>query len=279
MRIDLHVHSHASDGHLAPAAVVAAAAAGGLHVLALADHDTVAGVAEAQAAGPAAGVRVISAIEVTARHGAAEVHVLGYHVDPAAAALRDHEARSAHRRTDRMRRMVERLNEQGVPVTWDEVIRAAGPEAASLGRPHLARALMAAGHVRSFSEAFDRWLRDGGSAFVDTQFPSVEEAIALIHDAGGLAVWAHPPLDAFDGCIRPFAEWGLDGVEVWRPATLPADAQRMLAATRALGLFPTGGSDWHGPHRGPLGDFHVREEWVREVLDARPWSPRPTRAG
>jgi predicted metal-dependent phosphoesterase TrpH len=267
-RVDLHVHSHASDGALSPTAVVRAAIEGGLHVLALADHDTAAGVAEAQAAAEGLLLSIVPAIEVSAKHGEAEVHVLGYWIDPAAESIRLHCEASVERREDRMRRMVGKLQEQGVGIEFEDVVRAAGPDAASIGRPHLARALLAGRHTRYYGEAFDRYLRDGGSAFVSTEFPSVREAIETIHGAGGLAVWAHPPIDLFDREIRSFVTCGLDGVECYRPNTLPVESHLLETACRTLGLIPTGGSDWHGPHRNRLGEFYVRGPDVQEVLAA-----------
>ncbi|HET6231299.1 MAG TPA: PHP domain-containing protein [Longimicrobiaceae bacterium] len=267
-RIDLHIHTHASDGHLAPGAVVRAADAAGMDLIAITDHDTAAGVPEALEAAGGLNVRVIPGIEISTSHGAAEIHVLGYFVDAASEPVQRHQRGSVLRREDRMRRMVGRLQEQGIPIEFDAVVAAAGPEAASIGRPHLARALLAAGHTRYYGEAFDLYLRDGGSAFVSTEFPSVREAIDTIHGAGGLAVWAHPPLDLFDAEIRGFAELGLDGVECYRPNTPPADAFLFETAARTLGLLTTGGSDWHGPHRSKLGDFTVRPHDIREFLEA-----------
>lgn len=265
--IDLHIHSHASDGHLSPTALVDAAVAGGLDVIALTDHDTTAGVPEALEAARERPIRVIPGIEVSTRHGGLEFHILGYFVDPAADALVRYQAGSAGRRADRMRRMVRKLQEQGIGVDYEDVVQAAGPEAASIGRPHLARALLAGGHTRTYGEAFDRYLADGGSAFVETEFPTVREAIEMIRAAGGVAVWAHPPMEAFDREIRTFAEWGLAGVECFRPTTPPAESLLFETAGRSLGLFPTGGSDWHGPHRTRLGDYYVRPHEVREILE------------
>ncbi|HEX7239317.1 MAG TPA: PHP domain-containing protein [Longimicrobiaceae bacterium] len=265
-RIDLHLHSRASDGHLTPTALVDAAVAGRLDVIALTDHDTVAGVRDAVEAGRERPIRVIPGIEVSTLHGEAEIHVLGYHVDPENPALRAHGEGSGTRRVDRARQMVRRLQEQGVRIEFEDVLREAGPDAASIGRPHIARALLASGQTRYFGEAFERYLADGGSAFVRTEFPSVRDAIEMIHGAGGVAVWAHPPAALFDREVRTFAEWGLDGVECFRPNTPPAESLLLETGARALGLFPTGGSDWHGPQRTRLGDFAVREEDVRELL-------------
>jgi hypothetical protein len=266
IRIDLHIHSHASDGHLSPTAVVDAAVAGGLDVIALTDHDTAAGVPEAVEAARERSITIIPGIEVSARHGDAEVHVLGYFVDPLAPSMRAHVDASVDRRQDRMRRMVERLQGLGLSVEYEDVLAAAGPDAASLGRPHLARALLARGQVSRYGEAFERYLADGGAGFVDTEFPSVPEAIDTIRQAGGVAVWAHPPVEMFDREIRTFASYGLAGVECFRPTTPPAESLLFETAARSLGLLRTGGSDWHGPHRSRLGDFAVQVEEVRELL-------------
>lgn len=268
-RVDLHIHSHASDGQLPPAGVVRAALAGRLDVIALTDHDTVAGVREALEAARGQPITVVPGIELSTEHGPHEIHVLGYFVDPDSEALRAHHARASDRRAGRMREMVRKLQEQGVGVELEQVLRIAGPEAASLGRPHLARALQAGGHTRSVSEAFELYLKDGGSAFVATEFPSVREAIDTIHAAGGVAVWAHPELEVFEREVRTFAGWGMNGIECFRPNTPPVEAMLFDRVARDMGLFRTGGSDWHGPHRGRLGDWAIRWDEVREMLESR----------
>lgn len=268
LRVDLHIHTHASDGQLPPAGVVRAALAGRLDVIAITDHDTAAGVAEALEAAAGTPLRVIPGIELSTRHDDLELHILGYHVDPRSEAIRRYEDGAGERRAERMRRMVARLQALGAGIRFEDVVRVAGPEGRSLGRPHLARALVEAGQVRSVAEAFERWLRDGGPAFVESEFPDVRAAIELIHAAGGVAVWAHPPLEVFDREIRRFAAWGLDGVECYRPNTPPVESHLFVTVARELGLLATGGSDWHGPHRGRLGDFAVRGDDVRAVLAA-----------
>lgn len=278
MKIDLHIHSHASDGHVAPAQVVAAAVAGGLDMIALTDHDTAAGVAEARQAARATELQVIPGIEVSTRFEDADLHILGYWIDPESAAIREHQTASAVRRQDRMRRMVERMQQLGAAVSYDEVVATAGPETRSLGRPHLARALLAGGHIASYGEAFDRYLRDGGPAFVAQDFPTVREGIEMIHAAGGFAVWAHPPIEVFDRVVREFTDWGLDGIECYRPNTPPAQSLLFETAARDLDLFPTGGSDWHGPFRMALGTFYVQEKDVGGLLRAaaeRAGIPKP----
>jgi 3',5'-nucleoside bisphosphate phosphatase len=265
MKIDLHLHSHVSDGQLSPTALVQGAAAGGLAVLALTDHDTAAGVPEALLAAEGLPVRVIPGIEVSTRHGEREYHVLGYWIDPHSEPIQRYQQFAVGRRVRRMEGMVGKLREMGIPITYEEVATAAGP-ARSIGRPHLARALLAGGHTRYYGEAFERFISDSGPAFVAERFPTPEEAIATIHAAGGVAVWAHPPLDVFASELPRFVEWGLDGVECFRPTLTGAEIQMLEYSARARGLFPTGGSDWHGPHRAPLGDFFVGPHEVRELL-------------
>jgi predicted metal-dependent phosphoesterase TrpH len=268
-RVDLHIHTHASDGQLSPTAVVNAAARGRLDVIAITDHDTVAGLHEALAAARSLPLEVVPGVELSTRHGPHEIHVLGYFIDPDSPALREYQSAAGDRRAGRMQEMVRRLQGLGVGVEFEDVLRMAGPEASSLGRPHLARALQAAGHTRSVGEAFDLYLKDGGSAFVETAFPSVREAIDTIHQAGGVAVWAHPDLPVFDAEVRTFAGWGLNGIECFRPTTPPVESMLFDKVAREMGLFRTGGSDWHGPHRGRLGDWAIRSDEVRELLDLK----------
>ncbi|MFO7262480.1 MAG: PHP domain-containing protein [bacterium] len=266
MRIDLHLHSTASDGSLDPAGLVRAAAAAGLDVVALADHDTTAGVpAAVEAAGDA--VRVIPALEVSTSDMGAELHILGYFVDPTHAALLEYARSAARRREERVRAMVERLNGLGVPVSMEDVLAEAPPRTRMLGRPHIARALVRRGHVGSIAEAFERYLGDGRPAFEPMDLITPAHAIELIHLAGGLAVWAHPPLDGFEAQARRLAALGLDGVECFRPRVAAEDARRLRTLAASLDLFASGGSDWHGDADGPLGAFHLVREQVPELME------------
>lgn len=266
MRIDLHIHSTASDGAYPPGKVVSRARAGGLDLIALADHDTVAGVAAATTA--AAGhPRVIPAIEVSATSGDRHFHILGYFIDPEAAPVREYGERAQHARVARMRQMIERLAVLDIPVELDAVIEEAGAGVSSLARPHLARVLHAAGHVGSVAEAFDRFIGDQGPAFVAARLVDVPGAIRLIHDAGGLAIWAHPPMEAVDQELPAFVEAGLDGLECYRPRVAEPDLNRLLSAVRQHGLVATGGSDWHGDWHGELGTFHLGHDKLQEFLE------------
>lgn len=273
MKIDLHLHSHVSDGDLSPAALVAAAIAAGLDLVALTDHDTAAGVADAIQAAAGSPLLVIPGIEISTRLPPHELHVLGYWIDPHSPPILAHQEASIRRRTDRMERMIDRLRAMGIGVSFEDVARAAGPEVRSIGRPHLARALLAGGFTRYYGEAFARYISDSGPAFVTQDFPSPAEAIATIHAAGGLAVWAHPPLELVAGLLPDFVAWGLDGLECFRPSLQPDDVERLRELALAHALLPTGGSDWHGPHRSGLGEFFIGPEKVSELLASRPIPP------
>jgi 3',5'-nucleoside bisphosphate phosphatase len=268
MRLDLHLHSDISDGRVAPRDVIRAAIAGGLDVVALTDHDTAAGVAAAKEAALGTRTFVIPGIEISTRFGAHDLHILGYWIDPFHPAILEHQRVAQGRREHRMHRMIAKLNELGIPVRFEEVLTAAGPTVEVLGRPHLARALLAGGHTRYFAEAFDRYLYDGGPAFVAEAFPTVADAVERIHAAGGLAVWAHPPRAVFEVEIARFAALGMDGVECLRPLVPPAESLYLEAGATAHGLLVTGGSDWHGPGHAELGDFAIRPHEIRTFLDS-----------
>lgn len=272
MRADLHLHSTASDGSLSPGAVVAAARAARLDVIALCDHDTVAGVAAAIAEARDA-VRVIPALEVSSSIEGRELHLLGYGIDAENPALLRYTGEAASARTVRMERMLEHLAARGIKVSLEEVLSSADVPPQCIGRPHLARALHTRGYVRTVSDAFDRYIGNEGPAYVQLDLLEPREAIELIHQAGGVAVWAHPRLDVFDRAVRGLRELGLDGVECYRPRLTPSEVQYFDTAARDLGLLRTGGSDWHGVWHGPLGDFALDDKDVGEFLRAIGFSP------
>ena len=259
--VDLHTHSTASDGALAPAAVVAAAREAGLAAVALTDHDTVAGVAAAEEAGRTLGVRVVPGVELSAVDGTREVHVLGLHVS----ATGDLERQLATVRTARHARairIVERLNHLGVPVSVETVL--ANAAGGAVGRPHIARAMVDGGWARDTRDAFDRFLADGRPAFVPKLRLSVADAIQLIHRAGGLAVIAHPGPDGTRARVEAQVAVGLDGLEVRHPGHGADDVARLGALVEHFGLVPSGGSDWHGTGEGVrmLGSQNVPLEWL-----------------
>jgi 3',5'-nucleoside bisphosphate phosphatase len=253
VRADLHSHSTASDGSLPPAAVMARARAAGLDAIALTDHDTVAGHAEARAALPP-GLTLVPGIELSCRLDGASLHLLGYLFDPAEPQLAAECAKLRAARVQRAQATVERLAALGAPLTWAQVQATAGGSV--VGRPHIARAMVAAGIVASQDEAFGPlWLGHGGRAHVARYALDPVRAIGLVHAAGGVTVLAHPraarrgPVVP-DVSIAALAAAGLNGIEVFHPGH--NDGERMLLATVAerLGLVPTGGSDDHGAATG-----------------------------
>jgi 3',5'-nucleoside bisphosphate phosphatase len=266
MRVDLHLHTWVSDGDVSPSQLVRLAAAAGLDAIAVTDHDTAAGVEEARIVAANLDISVIPGIEISTRWGDQELHILGYWIDPNSPPILEHQERAVTRRSVRMAEMVGRLQGMGIEITYSDVEAAAGPSVHVLGRPHLARALHVGGHTRFYGEAFLRFIGDSGPAYVAEGFPGPADAIEIIHSAGGAAVWAHPILATYRQALPQIVDWGLDGVECYRPGTDPADVSILESGARAFGLFPTGGSDWHGPQRCVLGDFAVPASAVAEVL-------------
>lgn len=268
MRLDLHIHSTASDGALSPMVVLEMAEAARLDVIALADHDTTAGVRRLNNLGVKGPIQVVPALEVSSTLDGREFHFLGYFVDPEADQIRRHEVRAIRLREKRMLGMIQRLEDQGVKVGFESVVAAAGPEGTALSRPHLAQALVAAGHVTSVPGAFDQFIGDEHPAFLPTSLLSPEEAIRLILDSGGIPVWAHPPEDRVESFIHRFVQAGLRGLEVYRPRHDPRYALRLEGLCRVWKLVMSGGSDWHGPGRGSdLGRFFVTAEEVSALLE------------
>ena len=266
MRLDLHLHTTASDGAWEPAEVVHGARSGGLHAIAITDHDTVAGVAEAQAAGEEAGVTVIAGCELSATLDERELHILGYGVDPTNAALLERGARARTRRRERMAEMVERLRDQGIEVDLDSVEEVAG-DGGMIGRPHLAEAMVDADHVGSVDEAFDRYIGDFHEAYVSTDLGSPQEAIEVIRAAGGVAVWAHPPSDLVDAVTPRLRDVGLRGLEAYRGNYRATKIRRYRDLAKAHGLVVSGGSDWHNPKRNEkLGRFWATWGQLKELL-------------
>ncbi|MBX3173088.1 MAG: PHP domain-containing protein [Gemmatimonadaceae bacterium] len=259
--VDLHAHSTASDGALPPTEAVAAAHAAGLRAFALTDHDTLAGIPEAQAKADALGLELIAGVELSVHHGEDEFHLLGLHVRDVEPLQQSLETIRGHRRT-RAEEMVLRLQSAGIDVTMEAVLAQAGTGA--IGRPHVARAMVAAGHVRDIREAFDRWLAYGKAAYVDKQRLDVADGIAMVHRTGGIAVIAHLGSDGTRALVEALVPEGLDGIEVRHPSHSREDEQRLTALTEHFGLVKSGGSDWHGAMHGArvLGAMKVPYAWV-----------------
>jgi predicted metal-dependent phosphoesterase TrpH len=258
MLIELQSHSTVSDGQLAPAEVVANAWEAGVTTLALTDHDAIAGVPEAKAAAEGLGVELVPAIEMSCVHEYAEdLHVCGYWVDLEQIAPACERAQQA--RVTRAGEIVERLRGWGFHLQLEDAIKEAG-DALSIGRPHIARAAGATGDLGPF---FEEYLVPGGKAFVPRKWPTAEQAIELIHDAGGAAVIAHPYWDIdspaeVEDLIRSL---GADGVEAFYPTHSREQTEHLLKLCDELDLVPTGSSDYHGPTHKTFAKFGAYETY------------------
>jgi hypothetical protein len=271
--IDLHLHTTASDGLCSPRELVERAAAAGVTTLAVTDHDTTAAVAEVEAHAAAAGIRFVPGIEITAIDDGADVHVLGYFLDTASPRLAAFLAAQRMSRVERVKAIAERLATFGVHVDPESVITTAGRhDGSSVGRPQVARALIAAGHAIDTNDAFERWLARGRPGFVPRNGATPEEVIAIIHEAGGLASLAHPGLTKVDGRIPALRDAGLDALEAYHSDHPPEIRGRYVVLATELGLLVTGGSDYHGdPAHGtapgmvalPPHEFERLSEWPR----------------
>lgn len=269
MKLDLHVHSTASDGTVPPEEVVDRAIAGGLDVVALADHDTVAGVERARRAAAGKRIHIIPAVEMSSTFAGTDIHILGYFVDTRSDVFARHTLRTRERRDARMLEMVERLSRQGIKVSREQLDEQRGSDEVAWSRPHLARALVRAGHVRSVPQAFAKLIGNDRPAYVPTRLATPEEAIRLILGANGLPVWAHPPAELFQRLLPRLVRAGLRGLEVYRATRRAIGVAELEKAADDDGLVVTGGSDWHGPEGGTqLGDFFVTGDEVAAFLGA-----------
>jgi predicted metal-dependent phosphoesterase TrpH len=272
---DLHTHSTFSDGTLDPEQVVELAAGRDLTGIALTDHDTTEGVERARKAAPATGLEVLLGCELSAEQDGGPVHVLGYGFDPAEPVFAARRAWIRDGRVGRARRMVERLRALGADVDLDRVLELAG--SGSVGRPHVARAMVEAGVVADVASAFTpEWIGTGGRAYVAKDTVGPVEAVELIRGAGGVAVLAHPSLHAGAGpvpepVIRAMAAAGLDGLEVDHPDQAAAERARLRALAGELGLEVTGASDCHGALYGyRLGVERTPDATVERLLARAP---------
>jgi predicted metal-dependent phosphoesterase TrpH len=248
MRIDLHLHTAASDGLLDPAALVQAVRAAGIEVCSITDHDTVDGLDEADPAAKAAGVTLVPGVELSAYWGRVEFHILGYFIDPTNPALRHFLEGTRHARHARLNAMLSRLQAMGMGVGAAEVLARA--KNGNVGRPHLARALVERGYVATADEAFDRYLGTDKPAYVPRPDVSIRDAIRVIRTAGGIASWAHPGLHNRDEAIADLVAAGLTAIEVYHPKHGFGGAGRYRRLARRHDLLATGGSDFHGVSEG-----------------------------
>jgi len=257
-RGDFHLHSTASDGVHSPAWVMETAAARGVEVLSLTDHDTTEGLAEARRAADRLGLRLIPGIELSTDLGKADVHLLGFGFDVRAKALQEFLRWQREGRLTRVATIVQILRENGMPIEVARVLEIAGE--ATVGRPHVARALLEAGHVSSVQEAFDRWLGNGKPADVNREKLEPADAIKMVHDHGGVVFVAHAVFigEDYPEAVEQLARWGLDGIETYYKHYDAATIAAHEALAARLGLAKSGGSDYHGlgnPDDREIGDI------------------------
>lgn len=263
---DLHTHTECSDGTLPPERLVQRAAERGLHVLSVTDHDTVEGVEAASKATEALDLQLVAGVELSITVDGTEVHLLAYGVDPTNSSLQKHLRSMRTARQERVRRIVERLRGEGIDLD-DDVLEEEIQESSSVGRPHVAEALVRAGHVDTIRQAFDRYLGREGPGFVaKPEFPA-QDALAMVHQADGIGVLAHPGHWTSSACIRHLVDAGLDGIETVHPSHDASLRQYYERLARGYDVLTTGGSDYHGrsededAHFGTLGMSQA--EWER----------------
>ncbi len=265
-RVDLHTHTLFSDGALTPAALVNRAIERGLSALSITDHDAIDALEPAREAAAQA-IEIVPGIEISCMHDGGELHVLGYFIDPKDERLSSRLIRFREERMQRAMAMVQRLTALGMPVDPERVLELAGPGV--IGRPHVAEALVQAGHVAHMDEAFKRFLGPHGQAFVPRPSFDAREAIALIHEAGGISVLAHAGVAFDEGRLEWLSEAGLRGIEIWHPQHGPVAVRRLRGLAARFGLLETGGSDFHGPHRGAdVGELPVPASALQKLKDA-----------
>jgi len=280
MFADLHLHTRYSDGTYTPAELVAAARSVGLSEIALTDHDTLDGCDEVEVLAVNAGIKFIPGTEITAELDGRELHILGYFLNKQHPELARELRVAQDIRQKRVRDMVARLNAREIPLSVDAVLEMA--KCSAPGRPHVARALVAAGYCASLDEAFERFLKKDRPGWVPKRKMSAARALELIHGAGGVAVMAHPGLNHDDRMVYRLGRMGLDGLECHHPKHGPAAVVRYEEMARELGLVVTGGSDCHGTSKArptigtvklPMTRVDALRERLAQRQEGKPFAP------
>jgi len=285
--IDLHLHTTASDGVMTPSEIVNYAKNKGLLAIAITDHDTIEGLEEGLFEGERIGLEVISGIEISAEHSPGSMHLLGFFIDIHHPTLKERLGYLQRARAERNPKMVEKLKKLGIDITFDEVLKASG--GGQVGRPHFAQVLLEKGYVRSFQEAFDRFLKKGASAYVEKMRFSAEESIRFINEANGVAVLAHPNTLQLNGyselenLILRLVKRGLKGIEAYYPEHSALEVAQYKTLAERHGLLVTGGTDYHGIEKNGLdigvgrGEMKLPYSIVENLKAVRRPSPRPGR--
>lgn len=267
--VDLHMHSTLSDGTLSVAEMVDVAAKRKLAAIAITDHDNIDSWNQGKSLADHAGIELIPGVEISSAWEGSDIHILGYFFDPSNLALNQMMDRSKRRRLLRAKAMVRKLDRLGMPIRFEKVLSYV--QGGTVGRPHIARALLEEEYVKTFQEAFERWLGPKCPAYVETDCLTPMEAIALIHNAGGAAVMAHPMHTDRDDVIPLMVEAGLKGIEVYCHRIPSAVRRKYQDIARRYNLVWTGGSDSHGERPGcpGIGSVKVARTVVEKLLEAR----------
>lgn len=281
--IDLHLHTTASDGVMTPSEIVNYAKNKGLLAIAITDHDTIDGLEEGLFEGERIGLEVIPGIEISAEHSPGSMHLLGFFIDIHHPILKERLGDLQRARAERNPKMAEKLKKLGIDITFDEVLKASG--GGQVGRPHFAQVLLEKGYVRSFQEAFDRFLKKGASAYVEKMRFSAEESIHFINEAHGMAVLAHPNTLQLNGysdlenLILRLVKRGLKGIEAYYPEHSALEVAQYKSLAERHGLLVTGGTDYHGIEKNGLdigvgrGEMKLPYSIVEDLKAARRPSP------
>ncbi len=265
--VDMHMHSTFSDGTYSPTDLVSFAIRKGLKAIALSDHDSVDGFTELAAAGAENGMEVMSGVELSCVHNGRDLHILGYGIDTTSQALAAELSKFRDTREDRGMKIIDKLAEVGVHIDKQAVLAKAGEGA--LGRPHIAEALLEAGYVSEFGEAFDKYIGEDGPAYVDKYKMTPADAVRHIHDAGGVALIAHPgSLSDSKDDFYELLDKGFDGIEVYHPHHSNSMIARLEAMVEERGMLMSGGSDFHGfKGRDNMGQPHVSYELYEKIRE------------
>ncbi|MEK4329111.1 PHP domain-containing protein [Paenibacillus sp. FSL R7-0297] len=277
-RCDLHSHTQASDGMQPPAENVRLAYEKGLAAVAITDHDTVSGIAEAVEAGKRLGITVVPGVEISTRTGGKEIHVLGYYIDTEQELFLSRLEQQRNTRLGRNEAIIDKLRGLGIEISMEQVLSGMGRELKpdeSVGRPHIADELVRLGAAADMRDAFDKYLAEGAAAYVSPPRITPETACRWIQEAGGAAVLAHPGIYGDDELVRMILETGaLRGIEVYHSDHGPSEHERYLALAEEFGLLVTGGSDFHGARQGvifhgDIGSVHVSTAVLEQLKAAR----------
>jgi 3',5'-nucleoside bisphosphate phosphatase len=265
--VDLHIHTTVSDGCFSPTEIVYKAIDLGLRVISITDHDTVNGIPEAlNSAQDFPGLLVIPGVEISTDVPQGEIHVLGYFIDYTNPLLIMKLEQMRNSRVERARKMVEKLSALGLKIEWQRVLDLAS--GSTIGRPHIAEALLEKGYIKTFKEAFDRYISRNGPAYVERDKMTPAEAVKMIVEAGGLPVFAHPlTFNDYDNMTGELVNAGLVGIEAYYKGSTPEEIDRIVALSRQYNLIPTGGSDYHGIEidEVPIGGVDVPIKSVEKL--------------